>query len=88
MCGHGLDETAMDSFVLVEGSRAWRESDAALRVCRGLGGPWKLLALLLVLPRFLRDPLYRLVARNRIRWFGRSDRCLVPSPELRSRFLE
>jgi len=85
---HGLDETAMDSFVLVEGPRAWRESDAALRVCRELSGSWRFLALLLALPRLLRDPLYRLVARNRLRWFGRSDRCLVPSPELRSRFLE
>lgn len=85
---HGLDETAMDSFVLIDGGRAWRESDAALRVCRGLRGPWRMLVPLLVLPRLLRDPLYRLVARNRFRWFGKSDSCLVPSPELRSRFLE
>jgi predicted DCC family thiol-disulfide oxidoreductase YuxK len=85
---HGLDETAMGSFVLVDGPGAWRESDAALRVCKQLRGPWSFLALLVVIPRLLRDPVYRFVARNRLRWFGKSDQCLVPSPELRSRFLE
>ena len=85
---HGLDEKAMDSFVLVEGSSAWRESEAALRVCKYLRVPWRFLAVFLVLPRFLRDPVYRLIARNRYRWFGKSDTCLVPSPELRSRFLD
>jgi predicted DCC family thiol-disulfide oxidoreductase YuxK len=85
---HGLGEQAMDSFVLVEGPESWTESDAALRVCRRLRAPWRLLAAFLVLPRVLRDPLYRLIARNRYRWFGKADTCLVPSAELRSRFLE
>jgi predicted DCC family thiol-disulfide oxidoreductase YuxK len=85
---HGLDEGAMDSFVLVEGSGAWRESDAALRVCRHLRGPWRMLAALRVFPRPLRDPVYRFIARNRYRWFGRADQCLVPTPSLRSRFLD
>ncbi len=84
---HGLDEEAMDSFVLVEGVKAWRESDAALRVCLYLRAPWRWLSMFLIMPKFLRDPLYRLIARNRYRWFGKSDTCLVQSPELRGRFL-
>ena len=85
---HGLDERAMDSFVLVEGDQAWTQSAAALRVCRHLRAPWRFLSALSILPGLLRDPLYRLIARNRYRWFGKSDTCLVPSPDFRSRFLD
>lgn len=85
---HGLDAEAMDSFVLVEGAKAWRESDAALRVCRYLCFPWRVLVVFVIVPSFLRDPFYRLIARNRYRWFGKSDTCLVPTPEMRARFLD
>lgn len=84
---HGLDESALNSFILVENGRAWRESDAALRVCKRLPWPWRWLPLFLLVPRVLRDPVYRLIARNRYRWFGKSDTCLMPSPEMRARFL-
>ncbi len=77
-----------DSIVLVDAGRAFVESDAALRIARGLRFPWPLLAAFLVLPRFVRDPLYRFVARRRYRWFGRKDACMVPTPDLRARFVE
>jgi predicted DCC family thiol-disulfide oxidoreductase YuxK len=67
--------------------RVYRGSDAALRVARHLRWPYWWLAFFLVVPRPLRDLVYRFVARNRYRWFGRSTTCLVPSPELASRFL-
>lgn len=85
---HGLDETSLDSFVLVEDGHAWRESEAALRVCSHLKMPWRLLAPLRFLPGFLRDPVYRFIARNRYRWFGKSDSCMMPTAEMRARFLE
>lgn len=85
---HGLDEVDMNSFVLIEGSKAWRESDASLRLCQHLCAPWCWLSILLIVPPCLRDPAYRLIARNRYRWFGKSDTCLVPSPEVRARFLD
>lgn len=85
---HSLDEQAMDSFVLVVGAKAWRESDAALRVCQHLRAPWRWLGMFLIAPQCLRDPVYRFIARNRYRWFGKSDTCLVPSPEVRGRFLD
>jgi predicted DCC family thiol-disulfide oxidoreductase YuxK len=84
---HGLDENACDSFVMIQDGRAFIESTAALRVCKHLCWPWRWLQVILILPRFLRDPFYRIIARNRYRWFGKSGSCLVPSPEIRARFL-
>ena len=65
----------MTSVVLVEEGRIYRESTAALRILRGVPGGWKLLFGLIAVPGFLRDPVYRWVARNRYRWFGRADAC-------------
>jgi predicted DCC family thiol-disulfide oxidoreductase YuxK len=83
----GIDPQEVDSVLLVEGDRWYKESDAALRIARGLGGAWKALWALRVLPRFLRDGAYRLIARNRYRWFGKQETCWLPTPELRGRFL-
>jgi predicted DCC family thiol-disulfide oxidoreductase YuxK len=76
-----------DTLVLVENGRMFLRSTAALRVARGLKFPWPLAYVLVVVPRPLRDWLYDIVARNRYRWFGRRDVCMVPTPELRARFL-
>lgn len=84
----GAPSPLPDSIVLLDDGRVFVESDAALRIARALRFPWPLLAAFLVLPRFVRDPLYRFVARRRYRWFGRTDSCMVPTPDLRARFLE
>jgi predicted DCC family thiol-disulfide oxidoreductase YuxK len=76
-----------DSLILLENGRYHTESAAALRLASRLDGGWKLLGWLRILPAFLRDPLYRLIARRRYRWFGRSEACLIPSPALKARFL-
>jgi predicted DCC family thiol-disulfide oxidoreductase YuxK len=76
-----------DSLVLVEDGRVFTRSAAALRVARGLRFPWPLAYGLVVVPRPLRDWVYDLVARNRYRWFGRRDLCLIPTPDVRVRFL-
>ena len=75
------------TFVLVSDERTYVRSDAAIRIARHLKGGWKLLGFLRIVPRPLRDWVYDVVARNRYRWFGRTDTCMVPTPELRSRFL-
>lgn len=85
---HGIGCDRMDSFVLIEDERAYMESSAALRVVRHLGGLWPSLYIGIILPRFIRDPLYRLIAKNRYRWFGKQESCLVPTPELKSRFID
>lgn len=77
-----------DSVLLVEGARVYSHSSAALRIGTKLTGLYRVLAYLgFVSPRFLRDAVYRLIARNRYRWFGREEACRVPTPELRARFL-
>ena len=65
----------------------YEESEAFLKVYRRLGGTWRLLSLLRLVPRGIRDFVYRTVARNRYRWFGRIDACRIPSPEEQGRFL-
>ncbi|HMI94414.1 MAG TPA: thiol-disulfide oxidoreductase DCC family protein [Polyangiales bacterium] len=84
---HGLADLPLSTSVLIDGERAYKDSDGLLRAASLLGGPWRLLAPLLFVPRALRDPLYRAFARNRYRWFGRTEQCRVPTPETRSRFL-
>lgn len=76
-----------DTLVLVEGGRAYTYSAGALRTARHLRWPWRWLGVLVVIPRPVRDALYRWFARHRYRWFGKSETCRVPSPELRRRFL-
>jgi len=84
---HGLADLPLSTSVLIHGDRAYKDSDGMLRAVLLLGGPFRLLAPLLFLPRTLRDPVYRAFARNRYRWFGRSEQCRVPTPETRGRFL-
>ncbi len=76
-----------ESILLVQGERVWERSDAALRIARGLTAPWRFAWAFALLPRPLRDAVYRFIGRNRYRWFGRSDACRVPTPEIRARFL-
>jgi predicted DCC family thiol-disulfide oxidoreductase YuxK len=76
-----------DSLVLLEDGRLFTRSTAALRVARGLRFPWPLAYVFVAVPRPVRDWVYDAVARNRYRWFGRREICMVPTPELRSRFL-
>ena len=62
-------------------------ADAALEVVRRMRGAWKLLYVFKIVPRFIRNPLYDWVARNRYRWFGKKDQCMLPTKELKERFL-
>ncbi len=84
----GLDPDEPDSLLLVTGGRMLLRSDAALEIARHLGWPWALASIFRVVPRFLRDAAYNLVARNRHRWFGSRDACLVPNPASQDRFIK
>lgn len=83
---HNVQED-IDSFVLLEGGNCYFKSSSALRVCRNLKGAWKFAYILLVIPRPFRDLFYGIVAKNRYKWFGKRDSCMLPSPEERKRFL-
>jgi predicted DCC family thiol-disulfide oxidoreductase YuxK len=77
----------VDSIILVENGKVYMQSSAILRIARNLDGVWKLTAAALIIPRPIRDMVYRYVAKNRYRWFGKQNQCMLPSPELKERFL-
>jgi len=73
--------------VLIEGDRCFTRSTAALKIARRLKFPWSLLSAFFIIPKPLRDGVYNWIARNRYRWFGKKEACMVPTPEIRGRFL-
>ena len=83
---YGIGED-VDSIILVENDKAFTYSTAGLRVAKGLGGIWSLGYVFIIVPTFIRDYLYRLFAKNRYRLFGRQDACMLPTPDVRERFL-
>ncbi len=84
----GAPEALPDSIVLIDQVGVHTRSTAALRIARRLGFPWRLAVVGWVIPRFLRDWLYDFIARNRYAWFGRRESCMLPTPDLRRRFLD
>jgi predicted DCC family thiol-disulfide oxidoreductase YuxK len=82
-----LDPVDYETMILIAGGMAYFKSDAAIRIARGLGFPWSLAAVSRIVPLALRDRIYNVVARNRIKWFGRRDTCFLPDPSDARRFL-
>ena len=82
-----LGEMAEHSIVLIEDGKVYRKSTAALKIARQLGKGWQLIYVCMIIPPGFRDFIYDLVARSRYRLFGKSDRCFVPEPAIRERFL-
>lgn len=78
----------LDSIVLIDSDKIYYKSDAALRICRNLDGIWKIFSVLIIIPRSLRDILYDLIAKNRYKWFGKKEQCMIPNQEMRDRFLK
>lgn len=85
---YGHATTAQDSVLLFQHSKLYDRSRAALEICRALSGLWPLLYVFIIVPPFLRNGVYDWIARNRYRWFGKKEECMIPTPELRSRFIE
>lgn len=83
----GLDPTEVQTFLVISRGKALVRSDAAIEVAVGFGGAWRLLRVFRLVPRVARDWIYSTIARNRYRWFGRTDACMIPSPEVKDRFL-
>ena len=76
------------SFVYVRKGSVHMRSGAALNIALDLGGLWSLAYAFIIVPAFIRDAVYDFVARNRYKWFGKADVCMLPTPELRARFLD
>jgi predicted DCC family thiol-disulfide oxidoreductase YuxK len=84
---HGLSPEVLDTIVLIEHGKAYTYSTAPLRITRKLAWLWPLFYGFILIPSFIRDPIYRWISRNRYKWFGKQESCMMPTPEIRSRFL-
>jgi len=83
-----LNVTDFDTIILTEGSKYYEKSTAALRIAKRLGGIWKLFYVFIIIPTFIRNFFYDIIAKNRYKWFGKRDSCRIPKSEERERFLE
>jgi len=83
----GLSTTSLETMLLIENGRALMHSDAVIAIAAGLGWPWRAALAAKIIPRPLRDALYRFIARNRYRWFGRRETCWRPTPDIADRML-
>ena len=77
----------ISTVILLEGHQLFSHSTALLKIARKMGGAWPLLYGFIIIPRPVRDLIYRFIARNRYRWFGRKDSCMMPTPELKAKFI-
>jgi len=77
----------LSSIMLIDRGRVYKQSAAALRVARCMSGLWSMLYAFIIVPPFIRDWVYDIIAKNRYRWFGSQESCRVPEPHLRDRFL-
>lgn len=78
----------LHSVMLIKNGVLFQKSNAALEIVKRLDGLWPSLYIFKIVPRFLRDWVYDIVASNRYTWFGKKDACMIPTPELKSRFIE
>jgi predicted DCC family thiol-disulfide oxidoreductase YuxK len=85
---YGLKPDALYSVIIIDNSKVYQRSDAVLRVAGYLPGLWPLMKAFRIVPRFIRDGVYKMIAASRYRWFGRQNICMIPDPSLRARFLE
>lgn len=83
----GIDPADPETLIVVSGNQALRDSGAIFAIWSGLGWPWRALTALRVVPPVLRDPIYRIIARNRYRLFGKRQSCWMPNPEQADRVL-
>ncbi len=84
---HKMHKQEMKSFIFIEHGKVYTQSTAALKVCRHLSGAWPALYTLIIIPSFIRDGIYKWIAKNRYKWFGKKDECMIPTPELQVKFL-
>jgi len=84
-----IDTSKVDSIILIEpGVAYFTKSDAALEIAKDLGGIWKLSAIFTWIPTSIRNSIYDFVAKNRYKWFGKKESCMIPTPELKAKFLD
>ncbi len=84
---YNIDTSKIDSILLLDGENYYSKSTVALKIARHLKGGYPLLYVFMILPRFFRNWVYDIIARNRYKWFGKKESCMIPTPELKAKFL-
>ncbi|MBL4663540.1 MAG: thiol-disulfide oxidoreductase DCC family protein [Flavobacteriaceae bacterium] len=84
---HSIDASKTDSIILIDGEKAYAKSTAALKIALHLGGLYSLLYGFMIIPNFIRNWVYDYIAENRYKWYGKKESCMIPTPELKSKFL-
>jgi predicted DCC family thiol-disulfide oxidoreductase YuxK len=84
---YNLPSANFNSFILLQNNKVFNKSTGALKVAKQIKGAWKLLYIFIVVPKFIRDAVYTWIANNRYKWFGKKDDCMIPTPQLKTRFL-
>lgn len=84
---YNLSSSDLDSFILIQDGNAFTKSTAALMVAKQLKGPVKILYGFIIVPPFIRNSVYNIIAKNRYKWFGKKEACMIPTPSLQTRFL-
>lgn len=84
---HNIDPSKIDSIVLISGDSAFAKADAALNIAKHLNHLWPILYVFKIVPSFISDKIYDFIARNRYKWFGKKESCMIPTPNLTSKFL-
>ncbi len=84
---YGIDASETDSIILIDSDKAYTKSTAALKIAKNLGGAYPLLYGFMIIPKCIRNWVYDYVAKNRYKWYGKKESCMIPTPELRSKFL-
>jgi|TARA_R100000479_G_scaffold33554_1_gene13816 predicted DCC family thiol-disulfide oxidoreductase YuxK len=84
---YNIDTSKTDSIILIDGEKYYEKSSAALHIAKYLSGGWPLLYSFIILPKFIRDSVYNFIAKNRYKWYGKKESCMIPTPELQAKFL-
>ncbi len=85
--GYNLPISHFNSFIYYRNGKVYTQSSAALYVARDLGGIWSLAFAFIIVPKFIRDAVYNLIAKNRYKWFGKKESCMIPTPDLKNKFI-
>jgi predicted DCC family thiol-disulfide oxidoreductase YuxK len=83
-----IDPNKTNSVIFIKGEKVFTRSSAALKIVKDLNGLWPILYIFIFIPPFIRNFIYDFIAKNRYKWFGKKESCMVPLPELKSKFLK
>lgn len=82
-----IDTSKVDSIILIDDEKQYEKSSAALHIAKQLSGAYPLLFGFMIVPKFIRNAVYDYIAKNRYKWFGKKEICMIPTAELKAKFL-